>query len=99
MATVGFGDFEWDEDKARSNFEKHGVSFESSAARRFESSAPDEPLASKERPMSNDETTQVEPSEASLAEMPEVDFSRAIRPNKQRGRSPHCPHAGRGSGD
>ncbi len=32
--------------------------------------------------MSNDETTQVEPSEASLAEMPEVDFSRAIRPNK-----------------
>ena len=28
MATIGFGDFEWDEDKARSNFEKHGVSFE-----------------------------------------------------------------------
>jgi hypothetical protein len=33
--------------------------------------------------MSNDETTQAEPSEASLAEMPEVDFSRAIRPNKR----------------
>jgi hypothetical protein len=32
--------------------------------------------------MSNDETTQAEPSEDSLAEMPEVDFSRAIRPNK-----------------
>ena len=32
--------------------------------------------------MSNEETTQVEPSEESLAEMPEVDFSRAIRPNK-----------------
>ena len=32
--------------------------------------------------MSNDETTQAEPTEASLAEMPEVDFSRAIRPNK-----------------
>ena len=32
--------------------------------------------------MNNDETTQVEPSEASLAEMPDVDFSRAIRPNK-----------------
>jgi len=32
--------------------------------------------------MSNDETTQAEPSEASLTEMPEVDFSRAIRPNK-----------------
>ncbi|MEO6601263.1 MAG: BrnT family toxin [Polyangiaceae bacterium] len=28
MATVGFGDFEWDEDKARSNVEKHGVTFE-----------------------------------------------------------------------
>lgn len=32
--------------------------------------------------MSNDEMTQAEPSEASLSEMPEVDFSRAIRPNK-----------------
>jgi hypothetical protein len=32
--------------------------------------------------MSNDEKTQVEPSDESLAEMPEVDFSRAIRPNK-----------------
>jgi len=32
--------------------------------------------------MSNDETTQVEPNDESLAEMPEVDFSRAIRPNK-----------------
>ena len=121
MATVGFGDFERDEDKARSNLEKHGVSLEeassvfldsyflatddptatdrfialgfspwrgscssftSSAARRSESLAPDEPAAPKEGPMSNDETTQVEPSEASLAEMPEVDFSRAIRPNK-----------------
>ena len=28
MAAVGFGDFEWDEDKARSNLEKHRVSFE-----------------------------------------------------------------------
>jgi hypothetical protein len=35
--------------------------------------------------MSNEETTQVEPSEESLAEMPEVDFSRAIRPNKLAG--------------
>lgn len=32
--------------------------------------------------MSNDETTQAEPSEESLAEMPDVDFSRAMRPNK-----------------
>ena len=32
--------------------------------------------------MSNDETTQADPSEESLAEIPEVDFSRAIRPNK-----------------
>jgi uncharacterized DUF497 family protein len=32
MATVGFGDFEWDEDKARSNFEKHGVSFEEASS-------------------------------------------------------------------
>ncbi len=32
--------------------------------------------------MSNDETTPAEPSEESLAEMPEGDFSRAIRPNK-----------------
>lgn len=67
MATVGFGDFEWDEDK------------------RSESSAHDEPVAPKEKPMSNDETTPAEPSEASLAEMPEVDFSRAIRPNKLAG--------------
>jgi hypothetical protein len=28
MATVRFGEFEWDEDKARSNQAKHGVSFE-----------------------------------------------------------------------
>jgi uncharacterized DUF497 family protein len=28
VATVVFGDFEWDEAKARSNREKHGVSFE-----------------------------------------------------------------------
>jgi len=54
VATVGFGDFEWDEDKARSNLEKHGVSCQS---RR------------KKKAMSNDETTQAEPSEASLAEM------------------------------
>ncbi len=28
MATKIFGDFEWDENKARSNQAKHGVSFE-----------------------------------------------------------------------
>ncbi len=27
MATVVFGSYEWDEDKAASNLEKHGVSF------------------------------------------------------------------------
>jgi uncharacterized protein len=32
MATVGFGDFEWDEDRARSNLEKHGVSFEEASS-------------------------------------------------------------------
>ena len=32
MATVGFGDFEWDDDKARSNLEKHGVSFEEASS-------------------------------------------------------------------
>jgi uncharacterized protein len=32
MATVGFGDFEWDEDKAHSNLEKHGVSFEEASS-------------------------------------------------------------------
>ncbi|MET0792190.1 MAG: BrnT family toxin [Polyangiaceae bacterium] len=32
MATVGFGDFEWEEDKARSNLEKHGVSFEEASS-------------------------------------------------------------------
>jgi uncharacterized DUF497 family protein len=31
LATVVEGDFEWDEDKARSNFEKHGVSFSEAA--------------------------------------------------------------------
>ena len=28
MATVGYGDFEWDDDKAASNVVKHGVTFE-----------------------------------------------------------------------
>jgi len=32
MAAVGFGDFEWDEDKARANLEKHGVSFEEASS-------------------------------------------------------------------
>ena len=32
MATVGFGDFEWDEDKARSNVQNHGVSFEEASS-------------------------------------------------------------------
>jgi hypothetical protein len=32
--------------------------------------------------MSDDDTIQDEPSAESLAEMPAVDFSRAIRPNK-----------------
>ena len=40
------------------------------------------PVAPKEKSMSNDETTPAEPSEDSLVEMPEVDFSRAIRPNQ-----------------
>jgi len=32
MATTIFGDFEWDEEKARSNIQKHGVSFEEAAS-------------------------------------------------------------------
>jgi hypothetical protein len=32
--------------------------------------------------MSEDDKTQAEPTAESLAEMPEADFSRAIRPNK-----------------
>ena len=32
MATVAFGDFEWDDDKARTNQTKHGVSFEEAAS-------------------------------------------------------------------
>ena len=32
MATVGFGDFEWDDEKAHSNLEKHGVSFEEASS-------------------------------------------------------------------
>lgn len=35
-----------------------------------------------DKPMSEDDKTQAEPTAESLAEMPEVDFSRAIRPNK-----------------
>ncbi|MCL4819262.1 MAG: BrnT family toxin [Vicinamibacteria bacterium] len=31
MATVTFGDFEWDADKAAANARKHGVSFEEAA--------------------------------------------------------------------
>jgi len=32
MVTTVFGDFEWDEEKARSNLQKHGVSFEEAAS-------------------------------------------------------------------
>lgn len=32
MATIAFGDFEWDADKARINLDKHGVSFEEAAS-------------------------------------------------------------------
>lgn len=32
MATFVFGDFEWEEEKASSNFAKHGVSFEEAAS-------------------------------------------------------------------
>ncbi len=32
MATVVFGDFEWDDQKARENYRKHGVSFEEAAS-------------------------------------------------------------------
>ena len=35
--------------------------------------------------MTEEDTTQDEPSPESLAEMPEMDFSRAIRPNKLAG--------------
>jgi hypothetical protein len=42
----------------------------------------DAPPAPKDKPMSDDDKTQAEPTAESLAEMPEVDFSRAIRPNK-----------------
>ena len=31
MATVTFGDFEWDADKASANLSKHGVAFEEAA--------------------------------------------------------------------
>jgi hypothetical protein len=80
MAAVAFGDFELDEDKARSP--AFCSSCTSKRVDKVRSSAHDEPAAPKEKPMRNDETTQAEPSESSLAEMPEVDFSRAIRPNK-----------------
>jgi uncharacterized DUF497 family protein len=32
VETVVFGDFEWDEEKARENLAKHGVSFEEAAS-------------------------------------------------------------------
>jgi uncharacterized protein len=32
VATVRFGDFEWDDDKAEQNIRKHGVSFEEAAS-------------------------------------------------------------------
>jgi uncharacterized DUF497 family protein len=32
MATMVFGDFEWDDEKARTNEAKHGVSFEEAAS-------------------------------------------------------------------
>jgi uncharacterized DUF497 family protein len=32
MATVVFGDFEWDAEKARTNIAKHGISFEEAAS-------------------------------------------------------------------
>ena len=45
----------------------------------------DAPPAPKDKPLSDDDKTQAEPTAESLAEMPEVDFSRAIRPNKLAG--------------
>jgi hypothetical protein len=32
VATVVFGDFEWDDEKAAANVQKHGVTFEEAAA-------------------------------------------------------------------
>ncbi len=32
MASIQFGDFEWDAEKAQSNLQKHGVSFEEAAS-------------------------------------------------------------------
>ncbi|MBX3131220.1 MAG: BrnT family toxin [Polyangiaceae bacterium] len=32
MATVIFGDFEWDDEEARRNLEKHGIAFEEAAS-------------------------------------------------------------------
>jgi hypothetical protein len=58
------------------------LSFTLNVERRSASSAHDVPPVPKDKPMTNDNETQAEPSESSLAEMPEVDFSRAIRPNK-----------------
>jgi uncharacterized protein len=32
VATIAFGDFEWDPEKAQGNLEKHGVTFEEAAS-------------------------------------------------------------------
>jgi uncharacterized protein (DUF4415 family) len=78
VPTVTFGDFEWDADKATANATRHGVAFEEAVN---ESSVRGVRPVVSARPMNEDEKL-TEPSEESLREIPEQDFSRAIRPNR-----------------
>jgi hypothetical protein len=84
MATVAFGDFEWDPDKAAANVAKHGGSLSSCTVSEEKGSASSLRVARRarsERPMTED-AEPTEPSAEELAELPEQDFSRAIRPNR-----------------
>jgi len=98
VATVTFGDFEWDADKAAVNAAKHGVGFEEAVTVFLDLDCllvRDEVVPERfvaigmsgqarvlcARPM-NEDAKPTEPSEESLREIPEQDFSRAIRPNR-----------------
>lgn len=120
VSTVVFGDFEWDEYKAKRNLEKHAVTFEEAAsvfsdlnyAIVADTTHADRYLAigysslarmlvvvhceraervriisarkatRTEAKRMTDKRNETEPSAESLEEIPEVDFSKAIRPNR-----------------
>jgi hypothetical protein len=81
LATVTFGDFEWDAEKAAANAGSPVRRALRTGAEGCGSSARGVPLVENTELMSEDENP-TEPSEESLRDIPELDFSCAIQPNR-----------------